>query len=656
MSSPERPSAPLSATDRLFVEFQSALAGRYSIERELGRGGMGIVYLAREVRLDRLIALKLLPPVLAAQPGPRERFLREARMAAKLSHPNIIPIHAVDEIGSFVFFAMAYVEGETLTERIRRRGPLASSEAARVLREVAWALAYAHGQGVIHRDVKPDNIMLETGSGRALVADFGIAGQVSGAAALDGGEVIGTPEFMSPEQALGEQVDGRSDLYGLGVVGYFALAGRLPFQGVKPTEVLAKQITEAPRPLAEVADGTPRRLAQAIDRCLAKERDERPESAAVLADQLGLALEQRKELPVALRVFVKRGGRLGGMGGLLYILALPMAMGIAAGIAPRGMQVAFAFLTFAAAVTVVPFAMLVSRARRLLASGYNPQDLGLAFRTELEHGREERVFEYGREASTYERAMRLLAAGSVAVAVVSGAIMFSTPWDVLRELYGRLLPSVFGWSMFSGLGSTFLWLTRLNRRIDLDTRIWSWLWQGPVGRLLFRLARPFVSTRTLPPPTTHRATELALGMAAERLFDDLPKETRQQLKELPDVVRRLESDAQRMRPRLEELNAALEGAGERGRLSGEIAGDIKARRDRVVGDLQAERDLVQRRLKDAVAALETIRLNLLRLHAGTGSVHSLTTDLTLAREAVKEVDLLLAGQREIEEELGQPGS
>jgi serine/threonine-protein kinase len=239
---------------------------------------MGVVYLAREVRLDRLVALKLLPPVLAAQPGPRDRFLREARMAAKLSHPNIIPIHAVDEVAEFVFFAMAYVEGETLTDRVRRRGPLSAADAARVLREVAWALAYAHGQGVIHRDVKPDNIMLESSSGRALVADFGIAGQVSGAAALDGGEVIGTPEFMSPEQALGEQVDGKSDLYGLGVVGYFALSGRLPFQGAKPTEVLAKQVTETPRPLAEVAQGTPRKLALAIDRCLAKDRDERPES------------------------------------------------------------------------------------------------------------------------------------------------------------------------------------------------------------------------------------------------------------------------------------------------------------------------------------------------------------------------------------------
>src|SRR6266700_3293657 len=172
--------------DRLFIELQAALAGRYSLERELGRGGMGVVYLAREVRLDRPVAIKLLPPSKATDPKLRERFLREARTAAKLSHPNVIPIHAVEEIGGFVFFAMAYVEGETLTERVRRRGPLAPQDATRLLREIAWALAYAHAQGVIHRDVKPDNIMLETGSGRALVADFGIAAQVTGASGVDG--------------------------------------------------------------------------------------------------------------------------------------------------------------------------------------------------------------------------------------------------------------------------------------------------------------------------------------------------------------------------------------------------------------------------------------------------------------------------------------
>src|SRR5712692_8890879 len=265
---------PHLAPDRLFLDFQAAVAGRYSLERELGRGGMGVVYLAREVRLDRPVAIKLLPPSKASDPKLRERFLREARTAAKLSHPNIIPIHAVEEIDEFVFFAMAYIEGETLTERVRRRGPLAPSDASRVLRDVAWALAYAHGQGVIHRDVKPDNILLET-SGRVLVADFGIASVVAGAGGLATGEVVGTPEFMSPEQALGEAVDARSDLYALGVVGFFAFSGTLPFEGEKATDVLAKQVTEPAPPLSAVAPLVPRRLAQAIDRCLAKEPADR---------------------------------------------------------------------------------------------------------------------------------------------------------------------------------------------------------------------------------------------------------------------------------------------------------------------------------------------------------------------------------------------
>src|SRR5687767_7715295 len=203
----------LAAADPLFIAFQQALSGRYSIDRELARGGMGIAYLAHEVHLDRLVAIKLLPPERGRQPEVRERFLREARLAAKLSHPNIIPIHAVEESGGFVYYVMAFVEGETLADRVRNRGPLSSSEAARVLREVAWALAYAHGQGLVHRDVKPDNVLLERSSGRALVADFGIARQVEVPGMSGEGELVGTPEYMSPEQAMAEATDGRSDLY-----------------------------------------------------------------------------------------------------------------------------------------------------------------------------------------------------------------------------------------------------------------------------------------------------------------------------------------------------------------------------------------------------------------------------------------------------------
>src|SRR3990170_4083267 len=179
-----------------FIALQQALLGRYSLERELGRGGMGIVFLARDVALDRLVAIKLLPPALAGRPGLKERFLREAQTAAKLSQPNIVPIHAVEEAAGLVYFVMSFIDGETLGERLRTRGALTPHDVARMLREVAWALGYAHGRGVVHRDVKPDNIMIERGTGRAVVMDFGIAALAADAA---GGEGLGTAQYRSEE-------------------------------------------------------------------------------------------------------------------------------------------------------------------------------------------------------------------------------------------------------------------------------------------------------------------------------------------------------------------------------------------------------------------------------------------------------------------------
>ncbi|MGE0439028.1 MAG: serine/threonine-protein kinase [Gemmatimonadales bacterium] len=267
------------------------LAAEYRIERELGRGGMGVVYLARDIRLDRDVAIKVLPPALGGTTEFRARFLREARTAAQLSHPNIVPVYRADEIGSYVLFVMAYVEGESLAERIRRVGILSPQETVRILREAAWALAYAHARGVVHRDVKPENLMIEKGTGRVVVTDFGIARDVRAEPLTRDGEVLGSVHYMSPEQVAGESVDGRTDVYALGVIGYQCLAGRVPFDAALASAVLLQQATQPPPSLRDSAPDVPAPLAAVIDRCLEKRPADRFPTSEALADALAAALE-----------------------------------------------------------------------------------------------------------------------------------------------------------------------------------------------------------------------------------------------------------------------------------------------------------------------------------------------------------------------------
>ncbi|MDP1889357.1 MAG: serine/threonine-protein kinase [Gemmatimonadaceae bacterium] len=277
-----------------FSSLAAALAGQFRVEREIGRGGMGVVYLARDLKLDRLVALKVLPSLLATQPVTRERFLREARTAARLAHPNVVPIYRADEAGDTAFFAMAFVDGESLADRLRTRGPFAPAEAVRILRDVAWALAYAHASGVVHRDVKPENILIERQGGRVLVTDFGIAHHTtsSDARLTQDGAMLGTLHYMSPEQVQGLPLDGRSDLYALGVVGFQLLSGRLPFDTLDgPAVLLAHATRPAPR-LTELAPSVPAALANVIDRTLAKDPDARYATGEELADALARALAQ----------------------------------------------------------------------------------------------------------------------------------------------------------------------------------------------------------------------------------------------------------------------------------------------------------------------------------------------------------------------------
>jgi serine/threonine-protein kinase len=270
-----------------------ALGAAYTVEGEIGRGGMGVVFRARDERLKRRVAIKVLPPELAYQQEIRARFTREAEMAARLSHPHIVPIHAVGEGSGLVYFVMGYVDGESLAARLKRRGRLPVEECRRIMKEVADALSAAHALPVIHRDIKPDNILLEGTRGRVVVTDFGIAKALSsgsGATLTSAGVAIGTPQYMSPEQAAGEkEIDGRSDLYSLGIVSYQMLTGDLPFNAPSVAGVLMKQITEMPHPIQETRPDCPEDLALAVMRCLEKD----PENRWPSADALRRALEAR---------------------------------------------------------------------------------------------------------------------------------------------------------------------------------------------------------------------------------------------------------------------------------------------------------------------------------------------------------------------------
>lgn len=266
------------------------LAPGYAVEAEIGRGGMGIVYRAKDTRLKRSVAIKLLPPELAYRDEIRSRFLREAEMAAQLSHPNIVPIYSVDEKDGCVYFIMQFIDGETLAQRLATRGRLGIVEARAMLRQVADALAYAHARGVIHRDIKPDNIMLQREDGRAMVTDFGIAraaDDTTGTRLTATGVAIGTPAYMSPEQCTGERaVDGRSDLYSLGVVTYAALVGTPPFAGSNTAALLVKHLTEIPRPIREIRHDVPDDLVAIINRLLQKNPADRFQDAASVVKAL----------------------------------------------------------------------------------------------------------------------------------------------------------------------------------------------------------------------------------------------------------------------------------------------------------------------------------------------------------------------------------
>jgi serine/threonine protein kinase len=272
----------------------TALTGRYAIERELGQGGMATVYLAQDLKHDRKVAIKVLRPELAAVIG-AERFLSEIKTTANLHHPHILPLHDSGQADSFLYYVMPFVEGESLRDRLRREKHLPISDAVRIATEVASALGYAHRRGIIHRDIKPENILLH--DGRALVADFGIAlaARSAGARMTETGMSLGTPQYMSPEQAMGErELTPRSDIYALGAATYEMLTGDPPFMASTAQAVVAKVMTEKPTPPSALRDTVSPNLEHAVLTSLAK----LPADRFASAEEFSSALVSERTVPL----------------------------------------------------------------------------------------------------------------------------------------------------------------------------------------------------------------------------------------------------------------------------------------------------------------------------------------------------------------------
>ncbi len=481
----------MTASDSL-ADLRARLGDRYLIERELGRGGMGAVFLARDRRLDRPVALKVLPPAFAAQADLRERFLRETRLAAGFSHPNIVPVFAVEEADGLLAFAMGFVEGESLAQRVRRTGPLGARDAVRLLQDVGYALAYAHGRGVVHRDIKPDNIMLERATGRALLMDFGIARSVAPEAGAPGltrvGEVVGTPEFMSPEQASGDHVDGRSDLYSLGLVAWFALTGEPAITEETTHKILVRQLTQVLPGVATRRPDLPAALAEVVDRCVRKDPAARFADAAAMVDALEAAQLAAPEVPLPVRLLAQDLGQLGLVAGFLaVIIVLMQRLSMVTGRADLDIALPAVFL---AAVLWGRTATAVDAARRVLEDGFTPADVMAGFRRVLE----ERAADRARLRTLAAVRARRRRTVRAFVAVIGAAILLtSLAWAQRVELAPGIYRVGIPWAIVLAAcavmsGIAVIGLLRSPFRAGPGERLFRLAWTGLPGRLLLAVA------------------------------------------------------------------------------------------------------------------------------------------------------------------------
>jgi serine/threonine-protein kinase len=457
---------------------------------------MGTVYLARDIKLDRPVALKVLPAEFASQVALCDRFLRETRTAASFSHPNIVPVYAVEEADDLLAYAMGFVEGETMAERVARMGPLPVREIVRMLQDVGYALAYAHGRGVVHRDIKPDNIMIERATGRALVMDFGISRSMShvvpAASLTRVGEVVGTPEYMSPEQASGDVVDGRSDLYSLGLTAHFAASGQTAVTGESTQKILVKQLTQAVLPVAASRSDLPPALAAAIDRCVVKDPAERFATAEALVDAIDAAQLSEPEIPVPIRLFA---------GEVSTLSLVTIGIVVFSWLFMRSSKMSFADtllpVVLLGAVLLTRALTTLSDARRLAVAGFAPDDVMRGFARVVAE-RTERREELRADADTRRRRRNTLrwAVAMLAMSIAMIAGFFRVRMSLGNgQNYTPVSGLVLIFTGTSLLGTSIVLLIKSPFRMPPGERFFRRVWLGPIGRAFVRFGARSVKTR-----------------------------------------------------------------------------------------------------------------------------------------------------------------
>ena len=505
------------------TDIEQALDGRYRIERELGRCGMSAVYLARDLRLDRPVALKVLPPEFVANDGLRERFLRETRTAASFSHPNIVPVHAVEEHDGVLAFAMGFVEGESVAERVKRQGPLDPRTVARILTDVAYALAYAHGRGVVHRDIKPDNIMIERATGRALLMDFGISRPirtpVESAGLTRVGEVVGTPEYMSPEQASGDHVDGRSDLYSLGLVALCALTGRPVITGETTQQIIVRQLTETLPPAKMLRADIPGGLAEAIDRCVMKDPAARFASAESLVEQLDRAQLAAPEIPLQVRLFAQEAGTLGLILTFFLIISWLMLQ-LAMRTDSRLDAMLPVLVLFGVAFTRV--LQTNAEARRLAMAGFSVPDV-LKGMTAVVNEREA-LREQVRPDPEVQRRRRRTVRWAVAQLLIAAVLFYLALQTRVqigpRQYQTGLAGTIMAFSALIMLGMSLVLLVRSPFRMPAGERLFRAIWLGAFGRWFLRRAARGMTPGATASTGNTGATSVPAGVSTNGTADN----------------------------------------------------------------------------------------------------------------------------------------